>query len=366
MPYPCSPPFPRQARPLIGALALATALALAACRSETPVMTSRFDGFGTLVDISLVRVEPGKAAQAAELIQGDFGFLDQALDPWGTGALARVNQLLPTGEPFVAPPSVLPLVRLSQTYSEQSGGLFNPALGQLTELWGFQAQVPECQPPPREQAIRRLVQANPRIADVRIDGLEMTGRNRALKLDFSSIARGYAIDLAITQLRELGIRDAQVQIGGTLRAIGDRSGQPWRVPIRRASGSGVLGILQLRGDESVATAGAYDRTFVYGGITYHHILDPRTGSPAWDTLAVTVVHRDAASADAAAIALFVAGPKHWYSVAQAMAVPYALLVDSKGTLDTHPEMQARLALIEPATPMTLSPPLRPPPPNQRP
>jgi thiamine biosynthesis lipoprotein len=361
MPY----PLPRTASRTagvwaLGATMLVFGLVLAGCRGETPVTTTRFNAFGSQVDLSLVGVNPVQAERAAAAIKQDFEFMHRAWHAWEPGPMGRVNQLLPKGEPFVAPPSVMPLVRLSQRYSEQSGGLFNPAIGHLIDLWGFHADTTECEPPPSRRSIERLVKANPQMSDVRIQGLELQGANSALKLDFGAIAKGYAIDLAIEALRALGVRHALVQIGGDLRAIGDRSGQPWRVAIRRPSGSGVLAILKTQGDESVTNAAAYDRNFVYGGTTYHHILDPRTGWPAQDTLAVTVAHGDATAADAAATALFVAGPERWHAVAQAMGIRYVLLVDSKGTLHMSPEMQARLELMDPSAEVRISPPLSSP------
>lgn len=361
MPYPGPRPRPpTQQRCSCGALLLSLSLLggllMAGCRGETPVTTSRFSAFGATVDLSLVGVNPAQAQHAATALKQDFELMHRAWHAWDPGPMGRVNQLLPKGEAFVAPPSVMPLVRIGKLYAERSGGLFSPAIGHLMDLWGFHTDTPECQPPPSRQAIERLVKANPQMSDIQIQGLELRGTNPALKLDFGAITKGYAIDLAIEALRELGVRHALVQIGGTLRAIGHRSGQPWRVAIRRASGSGVLAILMTRSDEAVATVAAYDRNFIYGGTTYHHILDPRTGWPARDTLAVTVAHGDATTAEAAATALFVAGPERWHEVARAMGVPFVLLVDSRGSLHMSPRMQERLELMDPGAEVHLSPP----------
>ena len=357
--YPLDP-FSGRTRRRAGWIAAALLILLTGCRSEAPVITARFMAFDSIVDLSLVRVEPALAARAENLIEQDFRFLDSTLDTWKTGAMERVNKLLPTGESFVAPPAILPLVRMSQTYERLSGGLFNPALGNLIALWGFNVPQPECNPPPRDQVIERWVKANPRMADIKLDGLEIQGNNRALRLDFHPIIRGYAIDLAIALIKELGIRDALVQIGPDLRAIGDRGGQPWRIPIRRPSGAGVLAVLKVMGDESVATTAAYDRDFIYGGQNYHHILDPRTGHPARGTRSVTVVHGDAATASAAATALFIAGPKHWHEVAQAFGLRYVILVDSKGTVQLNPELHARLDIVDANAELIVSPPLASP------
>lgn len=341
----------------LGLLAFAASLILAACRDETPVISLHFEAFRDPVDISLVGVSRDQAERAAALLRQDFAYMDHDWHAWEPSPLGRVNKLLPEGAPFVAPPSVLPLVRLSQTFSEQSGGLFNPAIGHLVDLWGFHADVPERRRPPPANEIARLVRAAPEMSQIEVDGLELRGKNAAIKLDFGAISKGYAIDLAIEHLRGLGIRDAMVQIGGNVRAIGDRSSQPWRIPIRRPSGASVLAMLKVRGDESVATSASYDRNFVHAGTRYHHIIDPRTGRPATGTQAVTVVHTDAASADAAATALFVAGPKDWHAVALSMGVRHALLIDAQGRLHMNPGMQARLEVMDGEAEIVLSEPL---------
>ncbi len=332
-------------------------LSLAGCRGKTPVYTTRFVAFGTLIDLSLVGVDRAKAEDASELIERDFQFMHRAWHAWEPGPMGRVNQLLGSGQQFAAPPSVLPLVRLSQLHAERSGNLFNPAIGQLIDLWGFHADSPECRPPPQASDIERLVGANPEISDVHIDGILMRSDNPSVKLDFGAIGKGYGIDLAIAHLRELGIENAMLNAGGDLRAIGDRDGQPWRVAIRSPTG-GVLAIIGVSGDESVFTSGDYERNFIYEGKTYHHIIDPRTGWPAEGTRSVTVVHTDATTADAAATALFVAGPERWLEVARDMGIGYVLLMDSEGTIHMNPAMAKRVQLMDQDAEVEISPPLK--------
>lgn len=335
----------------------AAVLGLAACGRDTPVTTTRFNAFATQVDLSLVGVDRQQAKQAAALVQNDFAFLEQAWHSWQPGPMGRVNQMLVNGEPFVAPPSTMPLVRLSKEYESQSGGLFNPAIGYLMDLWGFHADAVRSRPPPPAQQIERLVAAKPSMAQIDIDGLELRGHNTAIKLDFDSITKGYALDLAIEQLRELGIKSALVQAGSEVRVIGDRSGQPWRITIRRPSGAGVLAIVPMRGDESLVTKSDYDRNFVFKGNIHHAIIDPRTGWPASGSRAVSVLHTDATTAAAAATALFVAGPEDWHGVATAMGIQYVLLVDAEGTLHMNPAMAERIELVDSSAQVILGPEL---------
>jgi FAD:protein FMN transferase len=338
--------------------ALALSLTLTAgCRDDTPVLTTRFIAFDSQIDVSIVGVNRTDAEEANRLLEQDFAFVDKAWHAWDPGPLGRVNQLLPTGKDFVAPPSILPLVHISQALYAQSGGLFNPATGYLNDLWGFRGEGRKAQKLPSARDIRQLVEANPAMTDVHVDGLLMRGTNPAVKLDFSVITKGYGIDLAIEHLRERGVRHAMVSAGGTVRVIGERSGQAWRVIVRRPSGTGVLAVLQLRGDESLATAADYVHSFVHEGRTYHNILDPRTGYPATGAHSVTVIHNNAATAEGAAQALFIAGPDHWVDLARHMGVQYVLMVDAAGTILLDPAMAKRAEFQDKGQELRLSPPL---------
>lgn len=335
------------------------AASVVGCRGAEPVYTTRFLAFGISVDLSIVGMERARAERASELIERDFAYMHRAWHAWEPGPLGRVNRLIAEKSAFAAPPSVLPLIRKSQQLAEQSENRFNPAIGHLVDLWGFHTDTPECRPPPERTRIERLVAATPRMRDLRVDGLLVRSDNPAVKLDFGAIGKGYGIDLAVEHLRELGISNAILNAGGDLRAIGDRSGQPWRVAIRHPGG-GVLGVIMVSGDESLFTSGDYDRNFVHQGNTYHHIIDPRTGHPAEGVRSVTVAHTDATTADAAATALFVAGPANWHQVAQRMGIRFVLLVDGEGTLHMNPAMAERLELVHEDVEIELSPPLAEP------
>ncbi|MCG6942669.1 MAG: FAD:protein FMN transferase [Thiohalocapsa sp.] len=338
---------------------LLPALLLVACRAaETPVYTTQFVAFDAAVDLSIVGKLKDEAQTAASEVEQDFLFIEHATHAWKPGPMTRVNELLPTGEPFAAPPSLLPLLRQSQALSLQSQGLFNPAIGHLYRLWGFQTEEPQCRPPPSRASIARLVKAHPSMDDLYLDGIMLQSDNPAVRLDFSAIVVGYAMDLAMDNLRTRGVRDALVNVSGDVRTMGDRAGRPWRVPVRRGSGGGVLGILDVVGDMAVFTSSEYARNFIYDGKTYHDVIDPRTGYPAEGLQAVTVLYQgSAAVADAAAYALMVAGPGGWQDIAARLGLRYVLLIDDAGTVHMTPAMAQRIQLIDPHTDVEISAPI---------
>lgn len=341
-------------------LLLLVPLLLGGCRGEAPVYTTSFDTLGHLGSLSLVGIDIAVAEAISCEIKHNFAFITEHWQTKQQGPMARVNHLLRQGEPFIAPPSILPLVRLGQKYAELTGGLLNPAMGGLIALWGFHGPSPRAARPPSGQEINRLVSAAPSMDAVRIDGLILASTSRAVQLDFEGLVTGYGIDLAIDYLREQGIDNAMLRIGNDLRAIGDRAGKPWRVAILRPSGSGVYGFVEISGNASVFTTGDYERSFFFNGRTYHHLIDPRTGKPADATRAVTVIHPDAVTADAAARALFIAGPAQWWSVAAAMGVKQVLLFDRAGVAHMSPSMAERLEPLEDNPIITISAPLSDP------
>lgn len=299
--------------------------------------------FGTLVDVTLIGVEKGHAAAAYNAILDDFNYMHHTWHAWQPNALARINGLLKTGAPFSLAPSILPLITSAQTLSRQSEGLFNPAIGQLIKLWGFQSDSrDELQPPPEQADIDALLAQPPGMNDIVIEGLSMHGTNNNLQLDFGGFAKGYAVDIAINHLRELGVENAIINAGGDLRAIGRHDDRPWHIGIRQPRGEGIFASVDIEGDESIFTSGDYERFFMYDGKRYHHIIDPRTGWPADQTSSVTVIHSEGATADAAATALFVAGPKDWYRIAKNMGIKYVMLIDRQGRVHMNPAMARRI------------------------
>lgn len=334
-------------------------ISITGCSRPKPRFDTRFLAFGTFIDLTIVGIPPDRAAQAAEIIENDFQQMHKTWHAWDPGPLGLVNRMLKNGESFSAPPSVLPLIQLGKSLSEQSEGLFNPAIGNLIDIWGFHRNDPSGSRPPPVEEIEHLLKQNPGMQDIEIDGLSLRGNNPAIKLDFGAFGKGYGIDLAMERLKKMGIENAIVNAGGDLRAIGRReTGEPWRIAIRNPQQNGIIGGLEIAGDESVFTSGNYERNYTWQGKNYHHIIDPRTGYPAEGTLSVTVIHDNSTTADAAATALFVAGPKDWYRIAKKMGIRFVLLIAENGDLHMNPAMQARLKLAEGVNrKIILSPPL---------
>ncbi|WP_462322441.1 FAD:protein FMN transferase [Halochromatium sp.] len=349
------------------AVALAIILLLIGCNNtEAPVYTTQFPAFGTAIDLSIVGVQRERAVAAAADVERDFLFFEQALYANSSGRMLRINELLASEAPFAAPPSLIPLLTRTQDLYRQSGGLFNPALGRFTRLWGLDRTRPESSQPPGQAAIDALLAVKPTMDDLYLEGIVLQSDNPAVQLDFDAVAAAYAMDVAIDALRAQGVRSALINVGGDLRAIGSRAGRAWRLPVPRASGTGVIGILDVSGDASLFTVSSQRRNFVYQGQTYHSVIDPRTGRPVEDTASATVLYEgDALTAAAAATAIMIAGPDDWPNIAGQMGLRYVLLIDSTGQLQMTPAMAELIQLLDSGAQQIIRTPPKSEPPSTR-
>ncbi|MFN3594797.1 MAG: FAD:protein FMN transferase, partial [Thiobacillaceae bacterium] len=159
----------------------------------------------------------------------------------------------------------------------------------------------------------------------------------------------------MARLRAAGIRNALVNIGGNVMALGTRGSRPWRVGIQHPRRAGALATLDLHDGEAIGTSGDYQRYFEVAGRRYCHLIDPRSGRPVQGVQAVTVIARGpqaGVASDVASKPLFIAGPAGWRAMAERLGIREALLVDAAGRVDLTPAMARRINWEgEPPTPL---------------
>lgn len=318
-----------------------------ACQKNITEHHDSFLIFGTVINITLLEVDEKLAEESFRQIREDLKFMHRVWHVWEPGPLMRVNQLLETQLEFSAAPSVIELFHSAKALSLKSQNLFNPAIGKLIALWGFHSHN---QPgvAPTKEAILNLVKQQPTMQDVSIKGVRTISKNIAVKLDFGGVAKGFAIDRLLKELKQKNIHNALIDTGGDLKVIGQHGKRPWKIAIRdpRVKDKLVASI-ELNDNEAAFTSGDYERYFrnkKNKDQHLHHIIDPRTGYPAKGTQSVTVLHNNAATADAAATALFIAGPKQWVEIAKLMGIKHVLLIDEKGDIHISSSMNKRIKL----------------------
>jgi len=164
------------------------------------------------------------ATRASNAVFSELRLLSTFTHPVQSKPISRINVLLRSREWFSVNPSMTTILKQSVEYYRKTDGLFNPAAqGALRELWGAYDAAPPAAAPV-EKDIESLLADLPTMEDVRFDGIRLRGDNPRLRLDFDWLAYGYAIDLQMEQLRELGIANARLKIGGVEMTLGDIAG----------------------------------------------------------------------------------------------------------------------------------------------
>jgi FAD:protein FMN transferase len=256
--------------------------------------------------------------------------------------VSALNRAFREGRGAAVSPALRALIRQSAWLEQRSLGCFNAGIGGLVGAWGFHDDVmrPGALPPAAE--LTAWARSRPSLAQLEFRGDQVCSRNPRLRLDFGGVAKGAAIDAALDELRARGIRDALLDLGGNLAAMGRAQDRPWTIGIRDPHGPGLLATLETRDREAVVTSGSYERFRVLDGERFTHILDPQLGAPAAEIVSVTVVHGSATLADAAATALLVAGPTRWRVVAERMGIDSVLVVDRDRRVFSTPRLAPRI------------------------
>ena len=315
------------------------------CDAQDPAQTvqERFYAMGTWVDVMFESPDAETSAAALAGVEAALRGLERDYYPWAAGELADLNASLASGRGSDVSDGLAQLLRRAQEISATSEGLFEPGLGSLVELWGFHSTDFTDREPPSDIAIGAALEASGVIAALQIHGHHVDSPRPGLKIDLGGIAKGAAVGWIIELLESHDIAAALVNAGGDLAATGRApGGRPWRIGIRHPRHDGLLGSLELADGESAFTSGDYERYYERSGQRMHHLLDPGTGRPVTHTQAVTVLADDPVLADAAATALFVAGPDRWLRIADVLGIASALRVDASGSVEMTEAMSARL------------------------
>jgi len=207
-------------------------------------------------------------------------------------------------------PYFLPVLKKSKEVYQRTNGAFDPTVGPLVNAWGF---GPEDRKDPDSMVVDSILRYVG-FEKISFDEQKVCKSRRGVQLDFSAIAKGYAVDVVARWIEDQQVKNYLVEIGGELRCAGyNQDGDTWRTGIE----SPAVDIMERElfaithiSDRSVATSGNYRNYYEKDGRTYTHTIDPDTGYPVQrDILSASVFADDCITADAYATAFMVLGLK---------------------------------------------------------
>lgn len=231
----------------------------------------------------------------------------------------------------------LPVLNASKEVYENSDGAFDPTVGPLVNAWGF---GPDKSMVPDSSSVDSLLHLVG-FSKIQFDENKVCKESARIKLDFSAVAKGYAVDVISEFLETRGINNHLVEIGGELICKGTKLDEkPWRTAIEDPTVEvyerKILAVAELK-DRAVATSGNYRNYYVRDGVKYVHTINPATGYPISHTLLSASVFADNCMlADAYATAFMVLGVEKAKSVLEKNKSLDAYLIysDDKGEIKT--------------------------------
>jgi len=220
------------------------------------------------------------------------------------------------------------VVKSALDICQKSEGAFDITVGPLVNLWGFGASEANFKFPTETEIDIALCSIGCQHLKVRLSPPAINKKVPTWYVDFSAIAKGYAVDQLATILDKYKLQHYMVEIGGEIKAKGVAPhGDSWRIGIEtphKLRGS-IVDVISLD-NIAVATSGDYRNFFEHQDQRYSHTINPKTGYPIKHELAsVTILNESTAEADAWATAFMVLGANKSIQIADELQLSGLLI-----------------------------------------
>lgn len=305
-----------------------TGILSTASAEGTPDPAKKTSGVGFYFDTVVYLTLWGAQEGLTERIWAECERYEQLLSKTiDTSDVSRINQA--AGATVTVDPETWEILRRAKEISAATQGAFSVSIAPVSALWTFTGTVTNNVP---TDAARLAAAA--KVDDQQI----VLGENNTvtlpagMQIDLGGIAKGYIAD----RVAEMARKEAAacvLSLGGNVYTTGKKpDGSPFGVAITNPESPRTSIAVIFTGEGTVVTSGTYERGFDFGGVRYHHILDPKTGWPAQsDLVSATFVMDSSMTADALATACIVLGSEKATALAADMGLD-AMFIRGDGTV----------------------------------
>lgn len=321
-------------------LIILSVLLLSVSCTENTVSDSRI-AMGTIVSVTLYESDDDKIDDIFSYIYS----LDSMISRYNEKSyIAMINSNAGIS-PVTVPDEVYGLVKVSLEMAKETDGLFNPAIGPLSSLWGFgteDARVPSSDE--IESVLPLLDWRKIKLSD---DDNSVFLENEGMAIDLGAVGKGWAADMIDSYLDELCVEHALVNLGGNVLLHGGKAdGSAWRVGIRDPENLSSSYASVAIEDGTVITSGGYQRYIEKDGEVYHHILNPETGYPfQTDILSATVIGDSGTLSDMLSTVIFASGSDKAEEIADKHDVSIILKLTDGSVINTY-SPDSQVAILE--------------------
>lgn len=298
-------------------------IVLSACNNagDQPTRRTQFI-MGTLVEITVSHSDPELIQAVTTQAFDEMKRIEQLMSTYlADSEISRINRA--AGKKAIpVSREVEEVIREGIYWSKQSGGAFDITVEPLVQLWDFDGEKEVI---PSKNTLRKTASLV-NFKDIEIKDHTVRLKKRGMAINVGGLAKGYAVDRAISILRGM-VPNGIVNAGGDLFAFGQKSKQAsWNIGLQHPrKPQDLLAAFAVK-NQAVATSGDYQRYFIKDGVRYHHIFDPQTGKPARLMISATIITTEVMDADALATAVFVMGPDKGIEWVDSMENVEAMLV----------------------------------------
>ena len=233
--------------------------------------------------------------------------------------ISKINNAK-AGEKIKVDPLTWRVLLESRRFFQLSNGAFDPSIGAIINVYPWvEKEVPSL---PKQATIDTAL-ANSGFDKIQFEreGMYISKTTSGVILDLGGIAKGLGVHIFSEALKQAGVENAIVEIGGEISIIGKPEIEQkteqiigskhkiWSTGIKNPRGKGIIKKLESEGGVAIATSGDYEKFFLVDGKRYSHILDPKTGYPTSGGIisATVVTKRSCTIADALATSITVLG-----------------------------------------------------------
>ena len=298
---------------------------LSGCLENQSPEVIKGESMGTRYSVNVL----GDKRISQELINKRLVEINNIFSTWQEDSeLSQLNDA-PVGKWVGVSSELYKILNVSAELYRQTEGYFDPGIGRLIDLWGFGAKGGRTEAPKREEISMAFAQSSIRYLIIEPGRVKKT---KDIHINLSAIAKGYAVDEVARLIKDSGVTNFLVEIGGEVIASGTNNGDYWVVGVERPDNKDTIGLELV--DASIATSGNYRNFFIWEGEKYIHIFDPTTGLPANNDLAsVSVIHPQSAMSDAYATAMMAMGSSRAVELAKKMKLSVLLMANKEDNVE---------------------------------
>ncbi len=308
--------------------ALQPGLIPAAQAEETPDPNKKTTGVGFYFDTAVYLTLWGAPNGLVDEVWAECARYEQMLSKTIPGSdVSRINNA--AGQTVTVDPETWEILRRAKEISALTDGAFSITIAPVTALWTF-TDVETNVIPTDEKRLSML-----HLVD---DQKIALGENNTvtlpagMQIDLGGIAKGYIADKVAKLIREKAYAGI-ISLGGNVYTVGKKpDGSRFSVGITDPEATYTYKGVIYTESCTVVTSGTYERGFNFGGIRFHHILDPKTGWPSQsDLVSATFVMDSSMTADALATACIVIGSEKALELAASQGLD-AMFIKKDGSM----------------------------------